>query len=255
MMCSETLQLPMNQNFPVCEHPEIERGPWMRYIARGGMPGFCFIRDDQERAEQIKAWLDTTVHRDLALIPKMKLNPDLAMSIMTAIARLNEPTAGNIARWVRRDPRVVNTHLAALSLLFAVHRLDPHRFGTGKSIYFLCDVVFASYLGANFERQLTTAILNQLLSKNEYLLNGAARLTFYRTTKGSLVHFIIEEQSQKLTAIKLLMDEKIDLRELEVLNALAKKNSDQPMTLTALGPTKEKIKVKEISIYPWESVC
>jgi predicted AAA+ superfamily ATPase len=255
MMCTETLQLPLNQHFPICEHPDVERGPWMRYISRGGMPGFCFIRDDHERSEQIKAWLDTTIHRDLALIPKMKLNPDLAMSIMTAIARLDEPNAGNIARWVKRDPRVVNTHLGALSLLFAINKIDPHRLGTGKSMYFLCDVAFAAHLGANFERQLATAVFLQLLSKNEYLLNATARLTFYRTTKGSLVHFIIEEQSKKLTAIKLLFEEKIDLRELEILKALAKKNPDEPMTLVALGPTKEKVKIDQICIHPWESVC
>jgi hypothetical protein len=58
-----------------------------------------------------------------------------------------------------------------------------------------------------------------------------------------------------LTAIKLLFEEKIDLRELEILKALAKKNPDEPMTLVALGPTKEKVKIDQICIHPWESVC
>ena len=255
MMCSETLQQPINRDFPICARPEIERGAWMRYIARGGMPGFCYIRDDREREEQVKAWLDATVNRDLALIPKLKLNPDLAMSILTAIARLEEPTAGNIARWVKRDPRVVNTHLGALSLLFAINKLEPHRSSTGKPMFFLCDTAFAAFLGAGFERQLMTAVFQQLLAKNEYLLNGSAKLYFYRTTKGSLVNFLIEEQSKKITAIKLLFEEKIDLRQLEVLKALDKKSIDEPIKLVALSPVKEKIKLDSVTIYPWESIC
>jgi predicted AAA+ superfamily ATPase len=255
MMCSETLQQPLSHDFPICDSPAVERGAWMRYLSRGGMPGFCFIRDDREREEHVKAWLDTTVNRDLALIPKLKLNPDLAMSILTAIARLEEPTAGNIARWLKRDPRVVNTHLGALSLLFAINKLEPHRSSTGKPMFFLCDAAFAAYLGAGFERQLATAVLQQLLAKNEYLFNGGAKLFFYRTTKGSFVNFLIEEKSLKITAIKLLFEEKIDLRQLEVLKALSKKITDQPLRLAALSPVKDKIEIESVSIYPWEAVC
>jgi len=255
MTCTETLQIPMSGNFPLNEKSDITRGEFLRYMARGGMPGFCFIRDDRERQEQIKSWIDTTVNRDLALIPRAKLNPDLAMSIVTAIARLEDPSAGQIARFLKRDPRVVNTHLEALQMLFVINKVEPHRIGTGKPIFFLCDVAFAIFLGAGLERQLYTVLLQQILARNEYLLNGESKIFYYRTTKGSIVHFLIEDKSGTLTAIKLLFDEKVDLRDLEVLKALSKKATDQKIKMLALGPTKEKIKIGSITILPWESAC
>ena len=70
-------------------------------------------------------------------------------------------------------------------MLFAIIEVEPHLLSTGKTLYFLCDVAFATYLGASFERRLQTLILMALTARNEYLHSAAARRSFYRTTKGS----------------------------------------------------------------------
>ncbi len=254
MTCAETLQQNIGNKFPIESQSSVSRSDLLRYLNCGGMPGMCFVRSITEREEQIKSWLDTTVNRDLALIPKLKLNPDLALSVLKAIATLEEPTAGNIAKKLRRDPRTINSHLSALSMLYVIQSLSPHELSTGKPVFFLCDVAFAQYLSATFERQLQTMLLQELLAKNEYLNNGSSQISFYRTTKGSFVHFILETRNTPLTAIKILFEEKLDRRELEVLNAFGKK-TDKEVRLVALAPVQEQLKVGGIDIYPWERVC
>ena len=78
----------------------------------------------------------------------------------------------------------------------------------------------------------------EILAKNEHLLNAVSEISFYRTTKGSLVHFIVESQ-QNSFAIKLLFAEKIDLRELVVLKALPLKLENTKIQLTAAVRSQE----------------
>ena len=255
MTCRETQQIAPSSDFPFSSKPKITRSQFMKYLSHGGMPAICFIRSEIEREDQVKAWLETTVYRDLALVPRLKLNPDLAMSILRTIATLEEPHAGNIAKAVKRDPRVVNTHLSALEMLFVLQKIGPHSLGTGKPIYFMCDVGFATYLGANFERQLHTMALQEITAKNEFHSGGAAQISFYRTSKGSFVHFIIEAKNTLPIAIKLLFSEKIDQREIEILRALSKKAPKPKMKLIALGPTMENLSLDGVEILPWESIC
>ena len=139
-------------------------------------------------------------------------------------------------------------------MLFVVHKLNPHRTSTGQPQFFLCDVAFSKFLGANFERQLHTMFLQEILAKNEHLLNAVSEISFYRTTKGSLVHFIVESQ-QNSFAIKLLFAEKIDLRELEVLKALPLKLENTKIQSAAMSPIKESVTIGNVKILPWESIC
>lgn len=259
MTCAETLQLPFSNMFPFSPQKQVTRAQFMKYLTHGGMPGLCFIRDEAERRDQVKAWLDTTVNRDLALIPKLKLNPDLAMAILRSIATLEEPHAGNIAKALKRDPRVINTHLLGLEMLFVIQRIMPHTLSTGKPLYFLCDVGFAAYLGANFEKQLHTATLQELYAKNEISTGSASQIRFYRTTKGRFIHFVIEETNAPLTAplmiVKLIFSEKIDKRDFEVLKAFSKKIAGREVKMFALSPLKEQIQMDGVQLIPWESVC
>lgn len=157
MNLAETLEVPPSTSrspILVNEKPRMTRDQFVKYLDRGGMPGIFSVRDSSERRSLLYDWIELTAKRDAPLFPKLKIDADLCMRIFEQIAKLDEPDSGGIARALKRDLRRVKTHLDVLTTLFAVHTLDPHPSGTGKRLYFLCDVAFAKVLGANLERQM-----------------------------------------------------------------------------------------------------
>ncbi|NDD04061.1 MAG: hypothetical protein EB078_04075, partial [Proteobacteria bacterium] len=117
--CAEPLGLAprkMTSCFLVSKKPRCSRAAFMRHLNHGGMPGIFGVHSERERDLKCIEWLELTVHRDLSLIPKVKLDPELAMAVLREVATLEEPTAGNIAKKLRRDLRRINTHLTCLEL-------------------------------------------------------------------------------------------------------------------------------------------
>ena len=151
--CSEALQLPAKKHdscFSALNSPRCERKDLMRHLQRGGMPGIFSVHSERERLNKFKEWLELTIYRDLTLIPRVKVDTELAMAILKELARIEEPTAGSIAKKLKKDLRRIQTHLNCLEILFVIHRLPPIDESTGKPLYFLCDVGFAHYFEADF---------------------------------------------------------------------------------------------------------
>ena len=198
-------------------------------------------------------WIELTAKRDAPLFPKIKVDSDLCMRILEKIAVLEEPDAGNIARSLKRDLRRVKTHLEVLVTLFALHPLDPHPTGTGKRLYFLCDVAFAKILGANLERQMHTWLIQEQLSQRSYRDDRTSRLFYYRTPKGRIVHLLIED-GKKLALLKILSEERFNEKDLEILKAFRKKHSALKPMLYALGAQRVSLSNDKVEIYPWEAI-
>ena len=64
---------------------------------------------------------------------------------------------------------------------------------------------------------------------------------------------LVLQEGKKITAVKILSEEKIDLRELMGLIAWRKKNPR--VELFALGAQRVTLKKEKIEIYPWEAVA
>lgn len=239
--------------------PRITRQNFMTYLKKGGMPGIFAIRDDIERAAVIEDWIFLTIERDVHSFPKITVDSDLCLQILQQVARLPEPNATHIAKTLRRSPKIVLKHLKILLALFVLHKLDPHPLGTGKPLYFLCDVTFAQSLGATFERQLYTWLIQEQLSQRAYRSASQDQLFFYRTTKGSYIHLIIESKTQERVALKLFSEERLDLRELEILKAFHNHCSENnKIQLMGLGPSRFTFNSdpkQKIEIFPWESLA
>ena len=255
------------------------RDQLIQYLARGGMPGMFSIRDSSEREQRMQDWLDLTARRDVMLFPKTKLDPELCFRILDKIALLEEPDAGSIARSLKRDLRRIKTHLNALAALFAVNVLEPHPLGSGKPLYFLCDVAFATYLGASFERQLQTWVLQEQLSQRSIRDDRTSKLYYYRTPKGSKIDLVIETResreskaerktpNENLFALKIFSEERVLDRDVEVLRAFARKADKLPgqmkVTVGGLGAGRcsfaaggsGRPRTGRIDIFPWESLA
>lgn len=254
MNFAETFELPPNPSKSplfTLEKPRMSRKDLLTFLTHGGMPGIFAIRSDSERTRELNDWLDLTCRRDALLIPKLKLDSILLQSILMLIATLEEPTAGNIARALKRDLRRVNTHLDALKTLFVINELPPHPFGTGKPFFFLCDVALATLLGASFERQLYTWLVQEQLSQRAYR-DDLSRLYFYRSLKGRLIHLLIDSRTEPLSAIKLIPEEKTDLRDFEILYKFREKH---PGTLLfVFGSARQSWQKERLEVFPWESL-
>lgn len=260
MNIAEALELPPNpaSGFPALNRvPRVKRAQLMNHLSRGGMPGIFSTRSETERSAQLQDWLDLTTQRDALLFPKLKIEPELCRAILEKVATLDLPEAGAIARVLKRDLRRIKTHLQALRELFVIHALDPHPSGTGKPLYFLCDVSMARRLGADFERQLYTWTLQEQLSQRSYRADRDSRLFYYRTPKGRIIHLILES-SEQICAMKLLPEERVTERDLEILKAFRVRHegTKKRTTVLGIGPSSMTFgaRSEKIEIFPWESV-
>lgn len=233
--------------------PRITRAEFVRHLDLGGMPGLFNIRDNAERSRQWNDWLGLTCERDALQIQGVKIDPRLCFAILGQIARLEEPTAGHIAKSLLRDLRKVKTHLDVLETLFVVQKLNPYSGGTGKPIYTLLDVALANNLGASLHKRLITLIRIELDALLAYHDIAFTTLSYFRARAGGVIHFIIEGPKE-IVLIKILSKESLDLREIEILKSFQVKAGDKNLYRYALGGGRFSLKKEKIEIFPWESI-
>ena len=231
----------------------ITRDVFLRHLNRGGMPGIFYIHSDQERLSLMRDWLQLTTERDIQQIPGPKKDSGLAFEILEQIATLDDPTAMEIAKKLRISARKIASHIDALKTLFAVVQLDPSKFGSGKPRLYLCDVGFAKELGASFKRQIETLYLQELMAWQSYK-GGVDELSYYRTSKGSIVDFIFRDSSKTYNCIKIHDRESVNQLDIRNLQSLAKK-FDEPMTLICAAGTTRVQQLAGVSIVPWEFIA
>ncbi len=196
----------------------------LQMLERGGMPGIFAVRSDEEREGLFEDWVSLTCNRDIHQIPRSRLDSDLAREILRLVATIENPIASDISKKVGSSVKVVEKHLAGLELLFVVQRLKPHISGTGKDRYYLCDSGIARFLGASKQRALETWILQELSAKRALLAAPSKRrFSYYRTTKGSTLSFVVDDDNQKIClALQALYKEKFDKRDLEIFKSFEK---------------------------------
>ena len=252
----EEMDLAPSSSFLLKEKPRVTRKVVLRHFARGGLPGIFWVHDAGLRKEAFNDWLRLTVERDIHQFPTLKVDSDLSYSVLEQIARLEEPSNPNIARALSCDVRACAKILNLLEILFVVHRLNPHPLGTGKPLYFLCDVGLTTHLGANFERQLWTWCLHEQLSQRSYGGETASHLSFFRNSKGRVLHLIIENQKE-MGALKILSTERWDKRDLELLKSFEKKVGQTRLRarLTVLGNERISLRKERIEMYPYEALA
>lgn len=258
MTIAESLGLTLSSEkhpFFLSEKPRISRAQFLRFLIRGGMPGLFHLRDDSEFRQRLQDWIALTVERDALQIPSRKIVSDRVFRVLHSLATLPEPEAGRISKVLRLSPLMVKSVLEVLKTLFVVHEIQPSSFGAGKPRYYLCDPAVARALGASHERLLETAFYLEFLAKfNAYGYFSPPFLSYYRTSKGSVVHGIWENGGE-FAALKLIPDERIDERELQVLFSLAKKaDGSKKISLIALyGGSSPQLRRKVgLKILPWD---
>jgi len=252
---TESLHKPLSKShspFRLLSQAVIERRELFRYLERGGLPGIFAVHDVTEREHLIQDWISLTVERDVHTFPRIKADSDLALKILEGIAILEHPDLPTLTKYCKKSARVVAKHIEILKTLFVIEQLNPHPLGTGKPIYFLCDVAIARALGARFEKLLYTWTFIELSAKKSYLDDYSSKYSYYRTSKGSTVHFI-EEAAGRISALKLLFEERFSSQDLYTLRSLSQKSSK--IRLFALGAARHSLKDEKVEVLPWEGMA
>ena len=256
---SEVKHLDLNNSKNYCnEKPRVARTDLLKYLKNGGMPGLFGIKNEAEKFNALKDWIDLTAQRDATNFKNVKVDSDLIIRIMSSIAILEDTSLGAISKHLRVDIRKIKTHMNVLSTLFVVNKIDPYPTSTGKTQYFLCDVGFLSYFQGSFEKKLKTWLIQEFTAQLSYLEQDLKKLYFYRSPKGSIIDLIICKNEVVEFCIKLFPEEKTQSKQYELLRSFKIKNSDyfsETAKLIALTGTLIKLKDDDVFIYPWESIA
>jgi predicted AAA+ superfamily ATPase len=229
--------------------PRITRPQLLESLRNGGLPGIFAVRSEEETEQKLQEWIDITVHRDLLQFKGVRADPELALEILMAIARLEIPDLTAIRGAVQADQRRVNTHLRYLEQLFAIQRVRRHPLGTGKDCYYVCDPGVAAQLGAGLLRQLETQLLLELNCRLHYSGRSRIRnsLHHFRSSKKAIVPFVLETP-EEVTLFKVVLVDAPDSRKLRAFEALRERilKGDQ----AAGRPAR---KVREIAFHTGQS--
>lgn len=256
MTLSEVRHLPMNKSF-LNQNPRVSRQELLKYLRNGGMPGLLGIKDEGEKEQAIQDWIELTVLRDANNFKGVKIDPEALMKILAGIARLEDTSAGSIARFLKMDLRKVKTHLQVLKTLFVVNTLEPFPSSSGKTQHYLCDVGLIGHFESSFKKKLETWIIQEFIALNSYLFRGKKDLSFFRSSKGSKIHLILSKNQKIDLCLKLFPEEKVTSRDLEQLRAFHKNNPgffSEDSLLIALTGTLLTYRDGSVKVMPWESV-
>ncbi|NQW46090.1 MAG: ATP-binding protein [Deltaproteobacteria bacterium] len=220
-----------------------------RYLARGGMPGICFLRDEKERHSAYESWVETTCFRDLQQFGDLKLDGELAKDILFALVKVGTPTLSNVSKELRLDPRKLAKYFDALQTLFVLHKIDPHPLGIGKPHYILFDCGLAESLGASLAYRLRIWSLNECLAQYEYSGTTRPRIYYYESAKHSFIDLIINNRKTE-RAVLIRDDAKVDAYTLRTVESFLKKSPKAETFL--LSPVMEGAKIADrVTLLPW----
>jgi uncharacterized protein len=234
-------------------HTKLEISDYERHLERGGMPGICLLRSDQEREDAWNGWLETTAFRDLNQVLRKDHDGDLALEIINTLAKVQEPTAVAIAKKLRRDTRVIARYLDAYAAVFVVHKLSAHKNGVGKDHYVFADSGLAHHLGASEAEVLRSQVLVEALAKCEYAGLPHPHLQYFRTSRGNFIpihlHWSAGKKSPKSIAIQIFPGEVPAKQDLTSLLNFSKKYDSSPR-LILLTHTPSSYRELGIEVHP-----
>jgi hypothetical protein len=255
---SEVKHLPLNSNnFFVQNKSRVDRNELLRFLKNGGMPGIFGIKDQNEKQQALKDWLDLTSERDALIFSKLRIESDLISRILQGISTLDDTSAGALSKYLRVDLRKIKNHIQVLLTLFVINKIDPHPTSTGKTQYFICDVGFLEYYGSSFEKKLKTFVFQEFMAQKSYRGEDNIQLNFYRTAKGKIIDYIFSEGEKIIFCFKVLDSEEFDSKQFDILRFFKLKHPDYFTNKTrvlALTGTLNRIVDKGVEIYPWESI-
>ena len=195
----------LNAKLDLSESSEIE---FNVYLKNGGLPGICFFRDAQVRAQRFEFQIDTVLSRDYQLIHQTSLSKSSLKALLTYIAlhqgeSLNMKEAGDFSQISKVTLRKV---IHTFESLFFIREVVAHpESGDVKSAYFLEDQGMATWLTQNHlhseEHRLIRGLYANLRQELFYKVGDPKNISFFRTKNGVNVPLVFGIENRSIGII------------------------------------------------------
>jgi len=136
------------------------------HLAKGGLPGICFLRKESHRSAKFKSHIETLLRRDLRLIIETTVPFASLQSLLRFLAnRQGLPfRLSDASRDAKISPNTLNKLIDAFENMFLIRRVPGIGFTRGDIFYFE-DQGMASYLNRyTLESDLQRLAFSQLFS-------------------------------------------------------------------------------------------
>ncbi len=220
-------------------------------IQNGGMPGFFYLHSKPEFSAAAQFWVETTCFRDLGQIIRKNFDGELALSILTALAQTDVPTAKEVADRIEKDPRVVRRYLDGFAEILVTKKIAPHHKSVGKHHYIFIDSGIASFLGASRETALRSHVLIEALSYFEAKGQSRPQVEYYHSEKKSYVPLIFSwKNEKKIIALQISDREVPKLGEIKSLESFSARIEGQKVRSLLLCQANESYLQNGIEFHP-----
>jgi predicted AAA+ superfamily ATPase len=226
-------------------------GQARHFLETGGLPGICFLRDANVRANYFANHIDTLLGRDIQLIRQIKLSV-LKLSLILAEIAKNQWLPCNVAGLSRKAGCSQPTTKAVLDALEGLFLIRP--FG---QTYLLEDAGLSNYLcplGSSLMRQdMMRCLYHEFRTQLAYGMSNQAAMNHYTTRGGSEIPFLISFKSGQTIAVAVEAEDTPSDKSLKGLTWLKKKN---PKTrgLVLCTTNKPFQTPSGVSCFPWNWV-
>lgn len=193
-------------------------------LIRGGMPGFFYLHNEDEFEAACQLWLETTCFRDLSRVMNKNFDGELALNILTELAKSEVPTVAEVAHKLNKDRRVIQRYFNGFLQILVIKRVSPISFGIGKDQYIIIDSGLTHFLGGHRLNILRSHLLIEALSHFEEMGIARPSVCYYATAKTSFIPLIFEWKNKNKILIIQMNEKEIPTRaELGSIDSLLKK--------------------------------
>ena len=217
----------------------------------GGMPGHCFLRNERERQEYLRGWLETTCYRDAIQILKSKPDPGLLERIFRCLATHPFIDVAELAAEIDEHARRVRSHVEILEELFVVSRIEPSGLGVGKPRFFVSDSGFSKTIGTGDLDAMRVWFANELYAQFEYSGENKLRLQYFRSKNKSGIDFVLPDYK---IAFLITDEELCHEYTLRAPISFAKKHPDWRVVIASPASSPQ-IVHDRVRLLPWSGLC
>jgi predicted AAA+ superfamily ATPase len=227
------------------------------YLQTGGLPGICFFRAQEVRADRLQSQLDTLLNRDLRLVQATSV-PDASLRELLAFLAKSQGVPFELNKAVRASQIsavTIKKLLDAYEALFLIRRVAAAGDLT-RPTYFLEDQGMASWLlrrDLEEPSDLVRALYANLRQELFYRPERNGRIFQFRTKHHVEIPLVFEAEGVRIGVLPVL-DREVRARHISTASAFLKKHPRHKLVIASAGDAVE-YRSANLFVIPYAALC